>query len=102
MDGKSDRLDAEQIARAVLGQTATAVPKAKSGTVEAIRTLCVTRASTLKARTQTFSTLWSVRIGAPSSLRDELMVLTKHTDILGGQGGATQRSWLPYRLDRDA
>ena len=31
LDGKSDRLDAEQIARAVLGQTSTAVPKAKSG-----------------------------------------------------------------------
>ena len=30
MDGKSDRLDAEQIARAVLGQTSTAIPKAKS------------------------------------------------------------------------
>jgi transposase len=27
MDGKSDRLDAEQIARAVLGQTSTATPK---------------------------------------------------------------------------
>lgn len=39
MDGKSDRLDAEQIARAVLGQTSTAVPKAKSGVVEMIRTL---------------------------------------------------------------
>lgn len=31
MDGKSDRLDAEQIARAVLGQVSTAIPKAKSG-----------------------------------------------------------------------
>jgi transposase len=31
MDGKSDRLAAEQIARAVLGQTSTAIPKAKSG-----------------------------------------------------------------------
>ncbi|MCD2114859.1 hypothetical protein LQ384_27560 [Rhodococcus rhodochrous] len=86
MDGESDRLDAEQIARAVLEQTVTAVPKAKSGTVEAIRTLCVTRASALKSRTQTFRTLWSVMIGAPSSLRGELTVITKRTDILGGQG----------------
>ena len=45
MDGKSDRLDAEQIARAVLGQTSTATPKTKSGMVEVIRTLRVTRAS---------------------------------------------------------
>ena len=34
MDGKSDRLDAEQIARAVLGRTSTATPKTKSGPVE--------------------------------------------------------------------
>src|SRR4051812_16652933 len=79
MDGKSDRLDAEQIARAVLGQTATATPKAKSGAVEVIRTLRVTRASAVKARTQAFNTLWGVIIGAPSPLRDELVVLTKRT-----------------------
>jgi transposase len=79
MDGKSDRLDAEQIARAVLGQTCTAVPKAKSGAVEVIRTLRVTRASAVKARTQAFNTLWGVMIGAPSPLRDELVILTKTT-----------------------
>ena len=79
MDGKSDRLDAEQIARAVLGQTSTAIPKAKSGTVEVIRTLRVTRASAVKARTQAFNTLWGIMIGAPSPLRDELVVLTKRT-----------------------
>ena len=79
MDGKSDRLDAEQIARAVLGQTATAIPKTKSGVVEVIRTLRVTRTSAVKARTQTFNTLWGVMIGAPSPLRDELVVLTKRT-----------------------
>lgn len=79
MDGKSDRLDAEQIARAVLGQTSTAVPKAKSGMVEVIRTLRVTRASAVKTRTNTFNTLWGVMIGAPSPLRDELVVLTKRT-----------------------
>jgi hypothetical protein len=79
MDGKSDRLDAEQIARAVLGQTSTAVPKAKSGIVEVIRTLRVTRSSAGKARAQAFNTLWGVMIGAPSPLRDELVVLTKRT-----------------------
>lgn len=79
MDGKSDRLDAEQIARAVLGQTSTATPKAKSGMVEVIRTLRVTRSSAVKARTATFNTLWGVIIGAPSPLRDELVVLSKKT-----------------------
>jgi transposase len=79
MDGKSDRLDAENIARAVLGQTSTATPKTKSGTVEVIRTLRVTRSSAVKARTNAFNTLWGVMIGAPSPLRDELVVLTKKT-----------------------
>jgi transposase len=81
MDGKSDRLDAEQIARAVLGQTSTATPKTKSGMVEVIRTLRVTRASAVKTRTNTFNTLWGVMIGSPSPLRDELVVLTKRTLI---------------------
>jgi transposase len=79
MDGKSDRLDAEQIARAVLGRTSTATPKAKSGAVEVIRTLRVTRSSAVKSRTQAFNTLWGVIIGAPSPLRDELVGLTKRT-----------------------
>jgi transposase len=79
MDGKSDRLDAEQIARAVLSQTCTAIPKAKSGLVEVIRTLRVTRGSAVKARTQAFNTLFGVMIGAPSALRDELVELTKRT-----------------------
>jgi transposase len=79
MDGKSDRLDAEQIARSVLGLTATATPKSKSGMVEVIRTLRVTRASAVKSRTQAFNTLFGVMIGAPSPLRDELVPLTKRT-----------------------
>ncbi|TXI55808.1 MAG: IS110 family transposase [Mycobacterium sp.] len=81
MDGKSDRLDAEQIARAVLGRTSTATPKSKSGMVEVIRTLRVTRSSAVKARTQTFNTLFGIMIGAPSPLRDEVVTLTKRTLI---------------------
>ncbi|WP_127572490.1 IS110 family transposase [Georgenia faecalis] len=79
MDGKSDRVDAEQIARAVLGRVSTAIPKSKSGAVEVIRTLRVTRASAVKARTQAFNTLWGIVIGAPSPLRDELLALSKRT-----------------------
>ncbi|MDX8056715.1 transposase, partial [Lentzea sp. BCCO 10_0798] len=81
MDGKSDRLDAEQIARAVHGRTSTATPKAKTGSVEVIRTLRVTRTSAVKSRTQAFNTLWGVMIGAPSPLRDDLVPLTKRTLI---------------------
>ena len=79
MDGKSDQLDAEQIARSVLSLTATATPKSKSGLVEAIRTLRVTRASAVRSRTQAFNNLVGIMIGAPSPLRDQLVVLTKRT-----------------------
>jgi transposase len=78
-DGKSDRLDAEQAARAVLAATATAIPKSKSGPVEAIRMLRVTRSSAVKARTQAFLTLHGIAIGAPGPLRDELVKLSKRT-----------------------
>jgi transposase len=47
--------------------------------VEVIRTLRVTRASAVKARTQAFNTLWGIMIGAPSPLRDDLVILTKRT-----------------------
>jgi transposase len=49
--------------------------------VEVIRTLRVARASAVKSRTQAFNTLWGVMIGAPSPLRDELVVLGKRTLI---------------------
>jgi transposase len=78
-DGKSDRLDAEQVARAVLAKTATSVPKAKSGPIEVIRILRVTRASAVKSRTQAFLSLHGLLIGAPSPLRDELVKLSKRT-----------------------
>lgn len=78
-DGKSDRLDAEQAARAVLAMTATAVPKAKSGSTEVIRMLRVTRSSAVKSRTQAFNALHGIVIGAPSPLRDGLVKLSKRT-----------------------
>lgn len=78
-DGKSDRLDAEQVARAVLARTATSIPKAKSGPIEVIRILRVTRASAVKSRTQAFLSLHGIVIGAPSPLRDELLKLSRRT-----------------------
>ena len=79
MDGKSDRLDAEQIARAVLGRDLNRHPKSKSGTVEVIRTLRVTRSSAVTARTQAFNTLFGHHDRRPSPVRDELVALTKRT-----------------------
>jgi transposase len=78
-DGKSDRLDAEQAARAVLSMTATAVPKSKSGPIEVVRMLRVARSSAVKARTQAFLTLHGIMIGSPTELRDRLVNLSKRT-----------------------
>lgn len=81
MEGKSDRLDAEQIARSVLAATGVATPKSKSGPIEVIRTLRVARASAIRARTQAFNNLFGTMIGAPSAVRDELVELTKRTFV---------------------
>lgn len=78
-DGKSDRLDAEQAARAVLADTARAIPKSKSGAVEVIRMLRVTRSSAVKARTQAFLTLHGIVVSAPTPLRGELIPLSRRT-----------------------
>jgi transposase len=48
--GKSDPIDAEAAARAVVAGTATGQPKSADGEVEMIRTLRITRRSALKAR----------------------------------------------------
>jgi transposase len=79
--GKSDRLDAEQIARAVLAGEGVATPKTKSGPIEAIRVLRVARASAIRSRTQAFNNLFGTMIGAPSEVRDELVGLTKRTFV---------------------
>jgi transposase len=50
--GKSDALDAEVAARAVLAGTANGEPKGGNGEVEMIRTLRITRRSAVKARAQ--------------------------------------------------
>jgi transposase len=81
LDGKSDRLDAEQIARSVLAGVATATPKSKSGPVEVIRMLRVARGSAVRARTQAFNNLFHTMISAPSPVRDELVELTKRTFV---------------------
>jgi len=79
MEGKSDRLDAEQIARAVLAETGIATPKSKSGPVEVIRTLRAARSSAIRARTQAFNLLFHTMVSGPSEVRDGLVDLTKRT-----------------------
>jgi len=70
--GKSDSVDAEAAARAVLAGTATAQPKAGTGAMEMVRTLRVARQSALKARTQAANELHALVVTAPDAMRAEL------------------------------
>lgn len=70
--GKSDPIDAELAARAVLSGTATAAPKETGGIVEAIRQLSVARTGALKARIAAVQQLDDLIITAPDQLRAEL------------------------------
>jgi transposase len=74
--GKSDMVDAEAAARAVLAGTATAQPKAGTGAMEMIRALRVARQSALKARTQAANALHALVVTAPEALRSQLRRLT--------------------------
>src|SRR3712207_286430 len=67
--GKSDTVDAESAARAVLGGQATALPKSGTSAVEMIRHLKVARDTAAKARTQAMLTLKAVIISAPAALQ---------------------------------
>ena len=74
--GKSDPIDAEAAARAVLAGTATGTPKTRTGVVESIRVLRTTRSGAIKARTAATNTLKHLTITAPEPLRGQLTGLT--------------------------
>lgn len=76
--GKSDTLDAEAAARAVLAGTATAQPKAGKGAMALVRTLRVARQSAIKARTQAANERHSLVVTAPEAVRTQLRRLTLH------------------------
>lgn len=70
--GKSDTLDAEAAARAVLSGQATAEPKTGASSVEMIRHLKIARDAAVKAKTQAMLTLKSIIVSAPADLREQL------------------------------
>ena len=76
MKGKSDSVDAEAAARAVLSGEATAVPKSGDDRVEMIRALRAARASAVKARTQAGNAIKALVISAPAELREQLRALS--------------------------
>lgn len=70
--GKSDTVDAEAAARAVLAGDATVTPKTGTGPIEALRQLRVARAGAMKARTAAANQLHSLIDTAPDPVRVQL------------------------------
>lgn len=75
LDGKSDPIDAEHAARAVLAGTATAIPKLADGVVEAIRLVKIARDTAVKVHSQAMITLKAVIVTSLDELRAELKPL---------------------------
>lgn len=72
LQGKSDPIDAESAARAVLAGNATAIMKSHEGAAEAMRVLCVVRKSAVKAKTQAINQLRAILVCAPQEVRERL------------------------------
>ncbi|WP_432868633.1 IS110 family transposase [Microbispora rosea] len=70
--GKTDAVDAENAARAVLAGQATAVAKTSDGVVEMIRMFKIAKDSAVKARTQTINQLRAVLARAEPTLCESL------------------------------
>lgn len=77
LGGKSDPIDAEAAARAVLSGQATIIPKTGDGLMEMIRLTRSTRRSAVKACTAAMNQLRSHLVTAPVALRDDLEGLTR-------------------------
>jgi transposase len=74
--GKTDPLDAENAARAVLSGQARAAPKSGTSSAEMIRHIKVARDTAVKCRTQAMVTLKMIIVNAPTALRESLEVIT--------------------------
>ncbi|MEI4274238.1 IS110 family transposase [Klenkia sp. LSe6-5] len=74
--GKSDPIDAEAAARAVLAGRAGGTPKTRTGSVEAIRVLRVARTSAVTDRAHVMTRIKSLLVTAPADLRATLAGLT--------------------------
>ena len=74
--GKSDPIDADAAARAVLAGRAVGTPKTRTGPVEAIRVLRVARTSAVKDRAHALTRIKALLITAGDDLRTTLGGLT--------------------------
>ncbi|MEU3099942.1 hypothetical protein ABZ690_35940 [Streptomyces sp. NPDC006967] len=69
MNGKSDTLDAELAARAVLAGFATATPKTADGEAEMIRQLTIAHDQAVEQRATAMVTMKAILVHAPDTLR---------------------------------
>lgn len=75
--GKSDPVDAEAAARAVLSGEATSIAKDDQDRVGMIRSLRMARRSAVKMRTQIANQMAALLITAPAELRERLRLLSR-------------------------
>jgi transposase len=114
--GKTDTVDAEAAARAVLSGDATVIPKSSDGPIESVRQLRVARSGAMKARTAAANQLHSLTDTAPAELRQRLRTGTtlarartcarlRAGDLFTPAGAAKQalaavgRRWLALDLE---
>jgi transposase len=101
--GKSDTLDAENAARAVLAGFATAIPKTADGTVEMIRQLKVAHDTAVKDRSAAMVTLKAMLVHAPQQLRQDMahktqIMLARHLAALRPQQMKTPEDSIRHAL----
>lgn len=107
-EGKSDPIDAEAAARAVLSGRASSIPKSRDGLVEAVRALEVVHHGSVKDRTRAINQFKALLVSAPEELRSGLRRMT-FADQLGrarrwpdGHGDPVEREvrWALKELAR--
>lgn len=74
--GKTDTIDAETAARAVLSGRATAIAKSGDGQVEMVRMFKLAKASAIKSRGQAINQLKAVLVRADPALRESMTGLS--------------------------
>ena len=84
--GKSDPVDAEHAAAAVLANTATTIPKARTGLVESLRLIHATRAGAVKARTAARNSFINTLRSSPDAVREALQPLSRARQLKAAAG----------------
>lgn len=87
LHGKSDTVDAEAAARAVLAGRASGTPKTRDGIVEAIRVMRIVYRGAVKDRTAATNQFHAIVTTAPTAIRQQLRALPAHQQF------ATARRW---------